>query len=245
MPLLEVQDVSVCYISGNFRNIGIKDYVIRKLTGKWHVEQHWANRHISFTLDRGESLGIVGRNGSGKSTLLRTIIGTLKPVEGHVKRNGTIAPILEIASGFDKDLTVMENIYLRGAILGYSRAFVDSVYDDIIKFAELEGFEYSTFGTLSSGMKSRLAFSILAVARPDILILDEVFSVGDMAFREKSSKKIQEIMDSGATTILVSHSLDQIRESCTKALWLDHGQMIAYGNTEEICDRYKESLNTE
>ena len=184
-------------------------------------------------------LGIIGSNGAGKSTLLKAITGIMEPTGGHVAVHGSIAALLELASGFDNDLTVRENTYLRGALLGYTRVFMDEKYEEIIQFAELEDFQEHMFKQLSSGMKSRLAFSIASLVNPDILILDEVLSVGDGSFRQKSGNKMREILANGVTGILVSHSIDQVRELCNKVLWLDHGKQMDFGETQEVCDRYE------
>jgi len=189
-------------------------------------------------------LGIVGTNGAGKSTLLKAVSGIMVPTEGSIQVNGSVAALLELTSGFDGDLTVRENTYLRGALLGYTRRFMDDMYDQIIAFAELEEFQDRPFKQLSSGMKSRLAFSIACLVNPDILILDEVLSVGDGAFRKKSGDKMKEILARGVTGILVSHSVSQVREMCNKVLWLDHGKQIAFGKTKEICDQYERFLKT-
>lgn len=243
MSILEVNDVSIRYMTGDFKDIGLKEYVTRKLNGNYHVNEFWADKNISFTLEKGDMLGIIGTNGAGKSTLLKAVSGIMEPTGGYVKREGNIAALLELASGFDGDLTVRENAYLRGAMLGYTRRFMDEKYDEIIDFAELRDFQDRPFKQLSSGMKSRLAFSIASLVQPDILILDEVLSVGDGAFRKKSEEKMREIIASGATTILVSHSIQQVREMCNKVLWLDHGEQVEFGeNVEEICDHYQEFL---
>ena len=242
MSILEVKNVSIRYISGDFKDIGLKEYVLRRLKNNYHVTEFWADRHITFTLEKGDMLGIIGTNGAGKSTLLKAISGIMEPTEGYVRRDGSIAALLELASGFDGDLTVRENTYLRGAMLGYSRKFMDETYDEIISFAELKDFEDRPFKQLSSGMKSRLAFSIASLVQPDILILDEVLSVGDGAFRKKSEAKMREILNSGATTILVSHSITQVRELCNKVLWLDKGEQVAFGETKEICEKYQRFL---
>ena len=184
-------------------------------------------------------LGIVGTNGAGKSTLLKAISGIMVPTRGKIQTNGTVAALLELTSGFDGDLTVRENTYLRGALLGYTRAFMDQMYDEIISFAELQDFQERPFKQLSSSMKSRLAFSIASLVNPDILILDEVLSVGDGSFRQKSGNKMREILANGVTGILVSHSIDQVRELCNKVLWLDHGKQMDFGETQEVCDRYE------
>ena len=243
MNILSVENVSIKYILGDFKEIGIKEFVIRKLTKNYTVREFWADRNISFTLEKGDMLGIIGSNGAGKSTLLKAVSGIMRPSEGRVERKGSIAALLELASGFDGDLTVRENTYLRGAMLGYTRQFMDTTYKEIIEFSELQDFQDRPFKQLSSGMKSRLAFSIASLVRPDILILDEVLSVGDGAFKVKSQKKMKEIIDGGATTILVTHNMDQVRELCNKVLWLNKGEQIEYGvDIEGICDRYEEFL---
>ncbi len=240
---LKAEDVCIRYITGDFKDIGIKEYATRKLTHNYHVKEFMAVDGVSFELESGDMLGIIGSNGAGKSTLLKAISGIMEPTRGKITANGEIAALLELGSGFDGDLTVKENAYLRGAMLGYTKAFMDETYDQIIEFAELREFEERPFKQLSSGMKARLAFSIASLVNPDILILDEVLSVGDGAFQEKSSKKMQEIIHSGATTILVSHSLEQIQSLCNKILWLDHGRQVAFGETKEICERYDHFLH--
>ena len=243
MSILEVNNVSVRYITGDFKDIGLKEYVVRRLKHNYHVKEFWADKNITFSLEKGDMLGIIGTNGAGKSTLLKAISGIMEPTEGYVRREGTIAALLELASGFDGDLTVKENTYLRGAMLGYTRKFMDEMYEQIIDFAELREFEHRPFKQLSSGMKSRLAFAIASLVQPDILILDEVLSVGDGAFRKKSEAKMREILSSGATTILVSHSLHQVRELCSKILWLHKGEQVVFGgDVEGICDRYQAFL---
>ena len=242
---LKAENVSIRYITGDFKDIGIKEYVSRKATHNYHVNEFMAVDGVSFTLERGDMLGIVGTNGAGKSTLLKAVAGIMEPTKGKITANGEVAALLELGSGFDGDLTVKENAYLRGAMLGYTKEFMNETYDHIIDFAELREFENRPFKQLSSGMKSRLAFSIASLVKPDILILDEVLSVGDGAFQEKSAKKMREIISQGATTILVSHSLGQIRELCNKVLWLDHGKQVAFGDVNEVCDLYERYLNGE
>lgn len=243
MSVLEVHNVSIRYLTGDFKEIGLKEYVMRRLTKNYHVSEFWAGRNITFSLDQGEMLGIIGSNGAGKSTLLKVVSGIMEPTEGSVKRKGNIAALLELSSGFDGDLTVKENAYLRGAMLGYTRKFMDETYDQIIEFAELKDFQDRPFKQLSSGMKSRLAFAIASLVQPEILILDEVLSVGDGAFRKKSEAKMKEIISSGAATILVSHSLEQVRELCTKVLWLEKGRQIAFGDTAVLCGLYQQFLD--
>lgn len=244
MSILEVKNVSIRYMSGDFKEIGLKEYVMRKLTGNYHVTEFWADRNITFKLEKGDMLGIIGTNGAGKSTLLKVISGIMEPTKGTVKREGTIAALLELASGFDRELTVKENAYLRGAMLGYTRKFMDETYEQIVEFAGLKPYEDKPFKNLSSGMKSRLAFSIASLVAPDILILDEVLAVGDGAFRKKSEEKMREIIRGGATTILVSHSIGQVRSMCNKILWLHKGRQVEFGDdVNEICDRYQAFLD--
>ena len=241
--MLECCNVSIRYMVGDFKNIGFKEWVTRRLTGRYQVKEFWADRHVSFTLNRGDMLGIIGTNGAGKSTILKAISGIMEPTEGCVIRKGKVSALLELASGFDGDLNVKENAYLRGAMLGYTRKFMDETYGQIVDFAELRGFEDRPFKQLSSGMKSRLAFSIASLVKPEILILDEVLSVGDGAFRAKSEAKMREIIKGGATTILVSHSLPQIRQMCNKVLWLHKGEQVAFADdVAGVCDCYEEFM---
>ena len=245
MAMIRADGVSIRYMTGDFKDIGLKEYVVRRLQGKYHVTEFWADWDVSFSLERGDMLGIIGSNGAGKSTLLKAVSGIMVPTRGHMEINGTVAALLELGSGFDPDLTVRENTYLRGAMLGYTRKFMDEMYDSIIAFAVLQDFQERPFKQLSSGMKSRLAFSIACLVNPDILILDEVLSVGDGAFRKKSGDKMKQILSSGVTGILVSHSVDQVREMCNKILWLDHGKQVYFGDeTETVCNAYEEFLIT-
>ena len=246
MSILEVNHVSIRYMTGDFKEIGLKEFFMRKLTHNYQVVEFWADRDVTFSLEKGDMLGIIGTNGAGKSTILKVISGIMEPTQGRVHREGSIAALLELGSGFDGDLTVRENTYLRGAMLGYTRKFMDETYDQIIDFAELREFQDRPFKQLSSGMKSRLAFSIASLVNPDILILDEVLSVGDGAFRKKSENKMKEIIHGGATTILVSHSIEQVREMCSKILWLHKGRQVAFTDqVEEVCRQYQQFLNGE
>ncbi len=245
MSVIECNNVSIRYMTGDFKAIGLKEYVIRHLKGNYHVKEFWADKDVTFKLEKGDMLGIIGSNGAGKSTLLKAVTGIMIPTYGELHTKGNIAALLELASGFDGDMTVKENTYLRGALLGYTRQFLDEKYDEIIKFAELEEFQDYEFKQLSSGMKSRLAFSIACLVNPDIIILDEVLSVGDGAFRKKSGDKMKEILDSGVTGLLVSHSISQVRELCNKILWLDHGKQVAFTDEVDLyCDAYEEFLMT-
>lgn len=237
-------DISVRYILGDFKETGLKDFVVQKLKGTYNKNEFWAVKDVSFKVGKGELIGIIGTNGAGKSTLLKVISGIMIPTTGTLSVQGSIASLLELGSGFDGELTVKENTFLRGAMLGYTREFMNGTYKKILEFAELEEFENHLFKNLSSGMKSRLAFSIACLVSPEILILDEVLSVGDGAFRQKSEDKMMEIIKGGATTLLVSHSLAQIRRLSTKVLWLDHGKQVAFGDTVEICKDYEEFLKS-
>lgn len=239
-PILVCDNVSIRYMVGDFKAIGLKEWIVRRLTGNYKVHEFWADQDVSFALNQGDMLGIIGTNGAGKSTLLKAVSGIMEPTRGRVTRRGKIAALLELASGFDGDLTVKENAYLRGAMLGYTRDFMDRTYDQIVDFAELREFEDRPFRQLSSGMKSRLAFAIASLVKPEILILDEVLSVGDGAFKKKSEAKMREIIQGGATTILVSHSLGQIRQMCNKVLWLHRGRQVAFtDDVAGVCDCYE------
>lgn len=242
--IIEVKNVSVKYITGDLRNIGLKEYLMKKLTRQYEIKSFMAVNDVSFIVEQGDMLGIVGNNGAGKSTLLKVVTKIMQPSAGTVKVNGRIAALLELASGFDGDLNLKENAYLRGAMLGYTREFMDKKYPEILAFSELKEFEQRPFKQLSSGMKSRIAFSIASMIEPEILILDEVLSVGDGAFREKSEGKMREIIQNGKATILVSHSIPQIRRMCNKVLWLDRGNQIRFGETAAVCDEYDAFLKT-
>lgn len=242
--IIEAKNVSVKYITGDLRNIGLKEFVMKKFTHNYHVEEFYAVKDVSFTVEKGDMLGIIGTNGAGKSTLLKVVTQIMQPSTGYVKVNGKVAALLELASGFDGDLNLKENAYLRGAMLGYTREFMDEKYPEILEFSELKDFEKRPFKQLSSGMKSRIAFAIASMVNPEILILDEVLSVGDGAFKQKSEAKMREIIQNGKATILVSHSMDQVRRMCNKVLWLDHGKRIAFGEAGPILDDYAVFLKT-
>ena len=240
--MIDVKDVSVRYIMGDFKDIGIKEYLIKKVKGQMMVKEFWALRDVSFHVEKGTLLGIIGSNGSGKSTILKALAGIMPPTKGNITANGSIAALLELGAGFDGDLTVKENIYLRGAMLGYTKDFVNEEYEHIIEFSELREFEDVAFKKLSSGMKSKLAFSLASRVNPDILVLDEVLSVGDIGFRKKSENRMRELMSGGTTTILVSHSMAQIREMCTQVIWLEKGEMRGIGDTKTMCDMHEKYM---
>lgn len=239
MVMIQAENVALCYRMTNDQIRSIKEFVVQLLSGKVKYNEFWALKDVSFTIEKGEVLGIIGNNGAGKSTLLKVISGILKPTEGSVKVYGNVVPMLELGSGFDFDLTGRENIFLNGAILGYSEKFLNAKYDEIVEFSELGQFVHVPLRNYSSGMVMRLAFSIATVVNPDILIVDEILAVGDAAFQAKSKARMMELMSGGTTVLFVSHSLDQIREMCDRVLWLEHGEMKMLGATAEVCDEYE------
>ena len=222
----------------------LKDYVIKSLRRQIEYNEFWALKDVSLTIKKGDRVGILGFNGAGKSTLLKVIAGVFKPTEGTVEKHGKIAPLLELGAGFEKQYTGKENIYLYGAMLGYSKQFIDEKYDEIVEFSELGEFIDVPVQNYSSGMKSRLGFSIATIVSPDILILDEVLSVGDAKFRKKSEKKVMSMFDSGVTVLFVSHSLEQVKRICDKAMILDHGKLVAFGGIDEIAPMYEKMIET-
>ncbi len=231
--MVEAKHISIRYLSGDFNDIGLKEWTIQKLKGERRVKSFWAVDDVSFQIDSGDFLGIVGVNGSGKSTLLKAVTGILPPQQGDIITEGNVVALLELGTGFDGDLNLRENIRMRGALLGYTKAFIEERIDQILEFAELTDFQWYKYKQLSSGMKSRLAFSICCMVRPDVLILDEVLSVGDGSFRKKSEDKMMEVIQGGAATLFVSHSIAQMRRLCNKLLWLDHGKQIAFAESRE------------
>ena len=241
---IEVNHVSMLFRLNRERVDNAKEYFIRLLTRKLHYTEFWALKDVSFKIEKGDRVGVMGFNGAGKSTLLKTIAGVLKPTMGSVKVSGTIAPMLELGAGFDPNYTGAENIYLYGATMGFSRKFIDEKYDEIVEFSELKEFINAPLKSYSSGMKSRLGFAIATAVKPDVLILDEVLSVGDAAFKEKSEQRILDMMDDGVTVLYVSHSTDRIRKLCNKAIILTKGQVVAHGDVNEICDMYTEMVNS-
>ncbi len=236
--MIEVSDVTMRFRMNTDRIMSLKEFVTTALRGKLHYEEFTALNHVSFEVRKGETLGLIGRNGAGKSTLLKVISGILKPTEGSVICHGNVVPMLELGSGFDMDLTGRENIFLNGAILGYSEEFLKEKYDEIAEFSELGKFLEIPIRNYSSGMLARLAFSIATVVNPEILIVDEILAVGDAAFQEKSRRRMMEMMSGGTTVLFVSHSLEQIRQMCSRVVWLDHGTVKMIGPTNEVCDAY-------
>lgn len=237
--LLRVEHVGMKFNLSKERVDDLREYLIRMLTGKkLERDEFWALKDVSFSLHEGERIGILGLNGAGKSTLLKVIAGVFKPTEGKVIRNGKIVPLLELGAGFDKNYTGRENIYLYGSVLGYSRNYMDAKYDQIVKFSGLGEFIDVPIKNYSSGMKSKLGFAIATIAEPEILILDEVLSVGDRKFRKKSERRILDMMENGTAVLFVSHSLAQVQRICNKAMILDHGQLVAFGDVDEIAELY-------
>ena len=237
--MIEVSDVTMRFRLNNDKILSLKEFVTTALRGKLQYNDFTALEHVSFEVKKGETLGLIGRNGAGKSTLLKVISGILKPTEGSVTCRGNVVPMLELGSGFDFDLTGRENIFLNGAILGYSKEFLHEKYDEIVEFSELGQFIEVPIRNYSSGMLARLAFSIATVVNPEILIVDEILSVGDAAFQEKSKKRMLELMGGGTTVLFVSHSLEQIREMCSRVVWLEQGEIKMAGATKEVCNAYQ------
>ncbi len=239
---IKVEDVSIKFNLSQEKLDSLKEYVLKLFHGKVKYDEFWALQDVSFELKKGERLGILGLNGAGKSTLLKVIAGVYKATTGTVERHGVIAPLLELGAGFDMQYTARENIYLYGAVLGYSREFIEEKFDEIIEFAELQKFVDVPLKNYSSGMKSRLGFAICTAVQPDILILDEVLSVGDAKFKKKSEKRVTNMFDDGVTVLFVSHSLEQVKRLCNKAIILDQGKMIAYGNINEVAPIYEKMI---
>lgn len=237
-PAIVVENMSMMFNLNKEKVDNLKEYFIKLITRKLHFTEFWALKNINLTVEKGDRVGVLGFNGAGKSTLLKVIAGVLKPTEGTVKVNGVIAPMLELGAGFDMNYSGKENIYLYGATMGYSRKFIEQKYDEIVEFSELKDFIDVPVKNYSSGMRARLGFAIASAVEPEILILDEVLSVGDAKFRKKSENKILSMFDKGVTVLFVSHSVDQVLSICNKAIILDHGQIIASGSAEEICEKY-------
>ena len=237
--VLKVENVSVKYRLTEQKVDDLKDYLIKLFKRELRYKEFLALDNVSFTLNKGDRLAIMGMNGAGKSTLLKVIAGVLKASEGTVSKHGKVVPLLELGAGFDMQYTGSENIYLYGAMLGYSKAFLDEKYAEIVEFAELGDFINVPLKNYSSGMKARLGFSIATIVEPDILILDEVLSVGDAKFRKKSEKKIMDMFDKGVTVLFVSHNETQVKKLCTKGILLEHGKMTAYGTVDEVLEKYK------
>lgn len=243
--IIKVEDLGVRFIMTEQKVDNLKEYFIRLVKRNLRYKEFWALNGVSFDIEKGDRVGILGLNGAGKSTLLKCIAGVLKPTTGSVTVRGNVAPLLELGAGFDKDYSGRENIYLYGSMLGYSRKFINEKYQEIVDFSELGDFIDVPVKNYSSGMKARLGFSIATVVEPEILILDEVLSVGDAKFRKKSAAKLQSMMGQGVTVLLVSHSTEQILSICNKAIILEKGHIIAGGDAEEICARYETMIGVD
>lgn len=237
--LIQVEHVSMCFHLASERFDGFKEYLIQRMKKKITYQEFWALSDVSFEVERGETLGLIGVNGSGKSTILKIIAGVMKPTKGSVKVSGVVAPLIELGAGFDFELTARENVFLNGTILGYTREYMKQHYDDIVEFSELWTFMDVPVKNFSSGMVSRLAFAIATIGTPDILIVDEVLSVGDYHFQQKCEARINRMKEQGTTILFVSHNTEQIKALCNRVIWLEHGRIRRTGTAEEVCQEYQ------
>ncbi|MGN1107359.1 MAG: ABC transporter ATP-binding protein [Huintestinicola sp.] len=236
--IISVNDVSMIFNMSKEKIDSVKEYMIKLIKKELMYTQFVALENISFNVKKGEVVGLVGLNGSGKSTLLKIIAGVMKPTKGSVSVNGTIAPLIEVGAGFNPNLSGRENIFLNGMLLGYSKKYLQEHTQEIIDFAEIGEFIDVPLKNYSSGMRSRLGFAIATTVRPQILIVDEVLSVGDFKFKEKCHKRIQEMMANDTTVLIVSHSINQVKELCSRCIWLEKGHMVMDGPSQEVCDKY-------
>ena len=239
---VRVEHAVVRFNMASERIDNLKEYFVKLVRRELMFKEFFALKDVSFEVKKGEAWGIIGTNGSGKSTLLKLICGILKPYKGKVLINGSIAPLIELGAGFDGDLTARENIFLNGAVLGYDKQFMEQHFEEIVDFAELWDFLDMPIKNFSSGMRARLGFAIATIVRPDILIVDEILAVGDYAFQQKCLKRMDEMMSGGTTLIFVSHSIDQVRELCDHAVWINKGDIMQVGPVDEVCDAYMESM---
>ncbi len=242
--IIEAKNVTMEFRMANDRVNSLKEFFVKKISRKLHFKTFTALKEVTFTVEKGEVIGFIGSNGAGKSTLLKVISGIMTPTSGSVQVNGNIAPMLELGAGFDVDLTARENIFLNGAVLGYSKHYLQDRYEDIIEFSELKDFAETPIRNFSSGMIMRLAFSIATIVQPDILIVDEILSVGDAHFQNKSLIRMKELMSGGTTVLFVSHGLQTVRDLCDRVIWLDHGQIRMIGDTDDVCDSYIKYMET-
>lgn len=240
MNVIEVANVSMRFNLATEKTESLKEYFVKLMTGKLMFDEFYALKNVSFSVEKGESVGILGANGSGKSTLLKVISGIYPPTEGHVSVCGSIAPLIELGAGFDPDLTAKENVFLNGAVMGFSKDFICEKYDEIVEFSELKNFMDVPIKNFSSGMSARLGFSIATLVHPDILIVDEVLGVGDAAFQKKCEQKMRELRANGTTMLFVSHSVKQVEQVCNHAIWLKKGSLVMEGACEEVCTAYSE-----
>ena len=241
--MIKANNVSMRFNLGIEKNFSLKQFFIDFFSGKKKEKsEFWALSDVSFEVKKGEVVGFIGSNGAGKSTLLKVIAGVMKPTKGNVEIYGNICPMIELGAGFDMDLTARENIYLNGAVLGYSKEFIDQKFNEIVEFSELQDFLNVPVRNFSSGMVARLAFSIATIVDPEILIVDEILSVGDIAFQQKSENKMRSMIGGGTTVLFVSHSIEQIKKLCDRVVWLDHGKVVKIGPAKELCEEYKKSV---
>ena len=236
--MVKVDNVGIRFNLAKERVDSLKEYFLKFSKGTLKFEEFWALDGVSLEIEKGDFYGLVGINGSGKSTLLKAVAGVFKPTRGKITVNGTIAPLIELGAGFDMDLTARENIFLNGAVLGFSKDHMLEKFDDIVDFSELHDFLDVPLKNYSSGMVARIAFAIATATKPDILIADEILAVGDYAFQEKCEKRMQELLDAGTTVIFVSHSIEQVKRMCNKATWIEKGKVIMSGDAETVCDAY-------
>lgn len=241
--IIEIQNLSIRFNLANEKVDNLKEYVVKLVKRQLMFQEFLAIQDLSLNIKKGEAWALVGVNGSGKSTLLKAISGIMKPYKGNIRVNGTIAPMIELGAGFDSNLTARENIYLNGLILGHSRKFMEEHFDEIVKFAEIEKFLDSPIKNFSSGMKARLGFAVATMVNPDVLICDEVLSVGDAKFKKKCKIRMKEMLDSGTTLLFVSHNITQVKELCDHAAWIEKGKLKMAGEVNEVCDAYTASLD--
>ena len=240
-PIITVSDVSMRFNLAKEKSESLKEYFLQLAHGKLKFDEFYALKNVNLEVQPGDFYGLIGLNGSGKSTLLKVISGVYKPTTGKCKVNGTIAPLIELGAGFDMDLTARENIFLNGAVLGFTPKYIKEQFDEIVEFSELHEFLDVPLKNYSSGMVARIAFAIATITKPDILIADEILSVGDFLFQKKCEERMQKLMSGGTTVILVSHSIEQIERMCNKVAWLEHGRIKMNGPTEEVCEAYKKT----
>ena len=242
--IIDVQNVSMEFFLPNEKVDSLKEFFIRLVKGKMEKKKHKVLDNVSFSVKKGESIGLIGHNGAGKSTLLKILTGILKPTEGNVAVRGIVAPLLNLGAGFDYEASAKENVYLNGAILGYSKREIEKKYQEIVDFAELHDHMNMPLKNFSSGMVARLGFAIAIDVNPDILLVDEILSVGDENFRKKCASKIQELREKGVTFVIVSHNMAQIKNLCQKAVWIEDSHMQAFGDSKEVCDQYIKYCNS-
>ena len=243
--VVKVDHVTIRFNLATEKTDNLKEYVIRLFKRQLMFQEFLAVKDVSLNIRKGEAWALIGANGSGKSTLLKAISGIIKPYKGSVSIQGSIAPLIELGAGFDKEMTARENIFLNGAVLGHSKKFMQEHFDEIVDFAGVRKFLDSPIKNFSSGMKARLGFAVATMVKPDILIVDEILAVGDARFRRKCMKRMKELLSGGTTLLFVSHNIEQVRKLCTHALWLDQGEAVMSGEVNEVCDKYLEVMESD